>query len=257
MGLWKESKNRRNAVKKIGIVGGVGWRSTMDYYSEICRRSEEWCLAPATPEISIESLDHTKAVVYLGSDHDEESWRQFDQYHRAALKRLEASGAEFALIASNTPHHRFAEIVREISIPVLNIFDEVAKTSARIGAKQVLILGTAQTMKSAVFRRAFAKYGIDAAGPNDETAGAMTIDLIAGLQLGKLDGSAERLGRIVAIEFEAQALAQPVVSLACTELTLLFQQQKMLATFEHDGVLYINNTAVHIDVAFDFAVAAT
>jgi aspartate racemase len=47
---------------------------------------------------------------------------------------------------------------------------------------------------------------------------------------------------------------QPTVCPACTELPLAFQEQKMLATFEHDGILYINTTAVHISAAFDFAV---
>ena len=101
-------------MKKIGIVGGVGWPSTVDYYSLICRRSERWHL---TPEMSIESLDLNKAVSYLGVDGDEESWVRFDDYHRAALRRLGSSGAEFALMASNSPHRRFASIVRGMGIP--------------------------------------------------------------------------------------------------------------------------------------------
>jgi aspartate racemase len=56
--------------------------------------------------------------------------RKLTGYHRAALRRLEASGAEFALMAS-TPHHRYASIVRGIGIPVPNIFEVVAKESAR------------------------------------------------------------------------------------------------------------------------------
>jgi len=248
------------AMKKIGIVGGVAWRSTVDYYSEICRRSEEWHLArnpqavPSTPEISIESLDLNKAVSYFGNDDDDESWRQFDEYHRAALKRLEANGAEFALIASNSPHHRFAEIVRGVGIPVISILEAVAKESARFGASEVLILGTALTMKSPAFRAGFAKYGIEAAGPHDEAARTMTIELIAELQLGKLEKAAQRLGKIAKISFERQFKAQPVVCLACTELPLAFEAQKMLATFEYDSIRYINSTAVHIDAAFDCAV---
>jgi len=248
------------AMKKIGIVGGVAWRSTMDYYSEICRRSEEWHLArnpqavPSTPEITIESLDLNKAVSYFGADDDDESWRQFDEYHRVALKRLEASGAEFALIASNSPHHRFAEIVHGVGIPVISILGAMAKESARFAASEVLILGTALTMKSPAFRAGFAMYGIAAAGPRDETARTMTTELIAELQLGKLEKAAQRLGKIARISFERQYKAQPVVCLACTELTLAFEAQKTLATFEYDGIRYINSTAVHIDAAFDFAV---
>jgi aspartate racemase len=142
--------------------------------------------------------------------------------------------------------------VRGIGIPVISIFDVVAKESARIRANKVLILGTALTMRSARFRADFAKYGVEAAGPQDDEARAMTVALIAELQLGKFEGAAERLRRIARTSFEHQVGAQPVVCLACTELPLAFPQ-KMLATFEYDGVLYINSTAAHIDAAFDLA----
>ena len=249
-------------MKKIGIVGGVAWLSTVDYYSEICRRSERWHVArgapgvPSTPEMSIESLDHNKAVSYLGIDGHEESWSQFDDYHRAALQRLEASGVEFALMASNTPHDRFAGIVRGIGIPVINIFEVVAKESAGMGASEVLILGTATTMRSPRFREEFAKYGIEAAGPRDETARAMTAELITELQLGMLEGAGDRLGRIVRSAVGTQFTRRPAVCLACTELALAFAEQKALATFEYDGVLYINSAVVHINAAFDFAAGA-
>ena len=248
-------------MKKIGIVGGVGWLSTVDYYSEICRRSERWHLVrdphtvPSTPEICVESLDLHKAVSYLGVDGDEGSWSRFDNYHRAALQRVEASGAQCALIASNTPHHRFASIVRGIGIPVINIIEATAKESARIGAAEVLLLGTELTMKSSIFREEFAAHGVDAAGPYDEEARARTIDLIAELRLGKLAGAAAKLGKIARISFERQFKTQPAVCLACTELPLAFPEQKMLSTFERGGVIYVNTAAVHIDAAFHFAVA--
>jgi aspartate racemase len=250
-----------NAMKKIGIVGGLAWPSTVDYYAEICRRSERWHLArnphavPSTPEMSIESLDVNKAISYFGTDEDETSWSQFDGYHRAALRRLEDSGADFALMASNTPHHRFAAIVGGIRIPVLSILDAAAKESARIGASEVLILGTALTMRSSRFREGFAKYGVEATGPDDEAARAMTTGLITELQRGKVEGGAERLGRIARMSFGRQFRTQPVVCLACTELPLAFEEPKMLTAFECDGITYINTTAVHIVAAFDFAVS--
>jgi len=110
-------------MKKIGIVGGIGWQSTVDYYTELCHRAERQCLAtnrnafPRHREMSIESLDLYKAISYLGSDGDEGSWLRFDEYHRVALLRLAGAGADFALLASNTPHHRFETIVRDVGIP--------------------------------------------------------------------------------------------------------------------------------------------
>ena len=248
-------------MKKIGIVGGVAWLSTVDYYAEICHRSERRHLAgklqgvPSTLEMSIESLDLNKAVSYIGVDGDEASWSRFDAYHRIALQRLVASGVEFALIASNTPHHRFAEIVRGIGIPVINIFEVTAKECSRIEAKQVLILGTDLTMQSEKFRDAFAKVGIAASGPQDAATRALVVELIAELQLGKCERAAERIGSIARISFKQLFTAQPVVCLACTELPLAFAELKTLAMFEFDGVRYINTCAVHINAAFDFAVS--
>jgi aspartate racemase len=247
-------------MKKIGIIGGVAWPSTVEYYSEICRRSEQWHLArnvqgtPPTPEMSIESLDLRKVFSYFGTDDDEKSWAQFDDYHRAALLRLEASGAEFAIIASNSPHHRFEGIVRGITIPVISMLDVVAKECERIGTRRVLLLGTALTMRSAKFREGFAKHGVEAIAPRDEAARAMTIALITDLQRGKTKGSAAQLARIAKLGFEPNSGERPAVCLACTELPLAFPEQKLFATFEHDGILYINTTAVHINAAFAFAV---
>jgi aspartate racemase len=247
-------------MKKIGIVGGVAWPSTVEYYSELCRRSERWHLdrnphsVPSIPEISIESLDHSKAIAYLGRDDNENSWRQFDDYHRAALRRLAASGADFALIASNSAHHRFAPIVYGIEIPVISILDAIAKECAKVKACEVLILGTALVMRSKRFPEGFAKYGIEASGPHDDALRATAVDLIGEVQLGNIEGAAARLGTIAKLSFKQQFGAQPVVCLACTELPLAFPDHKTLATFNYDGVLYINSSAAHINAAFDFAI---
>ena len=246
--------------KKIGIVGGVSWRPTVAYYSEICRRGEEQHLRkgldgpPSIPEIVIESLDENRAVFYLGLEDDEQSWTRFDDYHRAALQRLEASGAEVAAMASNSPHCRFEQIVRGIGIPVINILETAAREARRIAARQVLILGTPLVMRSARFREGFAKHGIVASGPHDESARMMAAELISELQCGRVEGAAERVAAIVKASFEGQFTGHPVVCLACTELPLAFESLQTHATFNYGGVSYINTTAAHINALFDFAV---
>jgi aspartate/glutamate racemase len=162
-------------MKKIGIVAvsaGDPRRITTQASASAANDGTMpgTCQAFATPEIGIESLDLATAVSYLGTNGDEESWAQFDGYHRAALERLEASGADFALIAST----RRTIGSPRFGIPVINIFDEAAKQSARSGARQVPILGTPLTMTSPGFRAAFARYGAAAAGPAAVVARAMT-----------------------------------------------------------------------------------
>jgi aspartate racemase len=246
-------------MKKIGIVGGVGWRSTVEYYSEICRRSEGLYLdlkdqgAPPMPEISIESLDLRTAISFLGEENKEESWARFDEYHRNALKRLEVSGAEVALIASNTPHHRFTAIIQGLQIPVVNIFEAAASEGARIRARNVLILGTTLTMDSSRFRDEFAKLGLNAAGPAGEPSRAATATLIAKLQRGRIEGAANQLGAIARDSVELQFEGNAVVCLACTELPLAFPEFKTLSIFTYDGLTFINTTAVHVDAVLRFS----
>lgn len=245
-------------IKKIGILGGVAWPSTVDYYSMLCRLSEQWHIARKVigrrtmPEFSIESLDLARVISCIGSDSNETSCARFDAYHNAGLRRLEASGANFAIIASNTPHHRFETIARGIRIPVLNIIDAAAAECARIGARQVLLLGTELTMGSSVFRDGFARHGVTAIGPQDQPARSKTAELIAALQCGRTNGAVDRIRRIVTRSF-AQFGEPPAVCLACTELPQAFQKMKKYASFEYDGVRYINSSVCHINSAFDFA----
>ena len=244
-------------MKKIGIVGGLGWRSTVEYYSEICRRADAWHAArkltgaPSTPEIVIESLDVARSAALHGRDGDEESWQRFDAYHRAAFRRLEMAGADVAVMASNTPHHRFDEIVRGLSIPTINLLDVAAEECARIGARRVLILGWALTMRSRRFREVFQRHGVELSGPKDDAAREKTIELIAGLQRGREKGAAARLGRIARASWGFQG--EPVVCLACTQLRRAFRAFTSQPSFKYGGVTYVNMSAAHINAVLEFA----
>lgn len=247
-------------MRKIGIVGGVAWPSTVEYYSGLCRlserlhRSQDRSGAISTPEIVIESLDLRKAVSYLGIEGDDTSWTRFDRYHREALARLEASGARIALMASNTPHHRFQEIVSGIGICVLNIFETAAAAGVRAGGTDILVLGTPQTMRSSGIRDAFADKGLCARGPRDNAVVQNMGVLIAKLQAGERAGTAKQLGMIVEGELRSGGYgAKPMVCLACTELPLAFLDHENEETFEADGVVYIDTSAAHINAAFAMA----
>jgi aspartate racemase len=247
-------------MKKIGIVGGIGWHSTLEYYREICRWANEPYLAgglagmPSTPEIVIESLDMAKSHSLLGNDGDERSWCGFDNYHRAALQRLEASGAEVALLASNTPHHRFEEIVRGAKIPVISILDATAKEAVRIGARRVLILGTALMMRSDRFKAAFARHGIELIAPRSESLQAATVTLVERLQRGRVKGAATRLGKIAIASWPFAE--EPVVCLARSELSLAVPvsrtRPRLKPSFKYGGVTYISTMGAHIGAVLEF-----
>ena len=247
-------------MKKIGIVGGVSWLSTVAYYTGICRLAEKAHFsagldgAPAIPEMVIESLDHRRAVAACGTDPDEGSWREFDAYHADALRRLESSKADFALIASNTAHHRLSAISGGIGVPLLNLFDELAAEAASVGSREVLILGTAITMGSKPLRDAFLRRGISASGPASASAREATIHLVEDVYSSNGAGSLKRLESIVAGELGARPGAAPTVCLACTELPLVFPRSEGAPSFEHGGITFLDSTWVHINAAYQVAV---
>ena len=247
-------------MKKIGIVGGVAWRSTVAYYSGICELSEErWRLhnrrgTPSTPEIAIESLDLARAFALLGNDQDEPSWEGFDAYHRDALRRLEKAGADFALIASNTPHHRFSSIVRGIKIPVLDLFDIAALEASRLGARDVVVLGTESTMQSDRLRHVFAQRSLCATPPPRAETRQQILVLIERLQSGAIGSS--QLEEIAQQILRDRGGDDAVFCLACTELPLAFPGYRMHGSFLRSGIRYLNTTALHVRAAVDLSFPA-
>lgn len=250
-------------MKKIGILGGLAWPSTVEYYAGICHLAEARHIAMGRvgpvqiPEIAIESLNITRAMSLLGSEHDEASWSAFDAYHRAGLQRLERSGAEFAVIACNTAHHRFAQITRGVAMPVLSILEVAASACAQQGLTRVLILGTAQVMTSPVFPAAFLLHGIEAKAPQGKRplrAIAATINM---LQEGRIDDAPARIRAVVRRTAVGRLKGSTAVYLGCTELPLAFPAFKHVGIFEADGIRYVNSTALHVQHAFDYATAGS
>nr|WP_245223734.1 aspartate/glutamate racemase family protein [Ruegeria sp. HKCCSA071] len=103
-------------MKKIGVLGGVGWASTVDYYRAIAEGAGRHFAvrghgAPLPiPAMTIESVTQAKTRALRGVAGDEASWAAFDAVFRDALLTLERAGCDFGIIASNTPHARLHAI---------------------------------------------------------------------------------------------------------------------------------------------------
>jgi aspartate racemase len=249
-------------MKKIGIIGGVSWLSTVEYYKAICQLSHEYQYNKilngpmAIPEMTIESLNINKSFNLRGAADDEASWCAYEAYFQKALKRLESSGADFAIIASNTPHNRYDSIVKGIGIPVLNIFEEVAKVCSKHDVGSALILGTAPTMASPVFSSVLNQHGVLGKVPKTQHDKTMIINLIDELQAGKNPRATELIQGLVKKYLPADTKKQQAVCLSCTELPLAFTEFADAPTFEIDEVLYINTTIIHAKAAFEYALAS-
>ncbi|UWQ78854.1 aspartate/glutamate racemase family protein [Leisingera sp. S132] len=245
-------------MKKIGILGGVGWASTLDYYRAICEGAgrffaERGAGTPLpVPPITIESVVQAQTRALRGRPGDEASWTAFDAVFREAMLTLERAGCDFAIIASNTPHARLHAIREGVVMPILSIFDATAEATAATGAARALVLGTAVTMQASNYASVLAAQGVTA----NET---LPQDEIAEMQM-MIDedfyGGASATAQARLLRFCARH-AQPgtAILLACTELPLAFPDHIDDVSFEAGGFLFVNPSAAHVAAALDLALA--
>ena len=240
-------------MKKIGIVGGLAWRSTADYYRMICAganahfRAQGHGMPLPVPPIAIESLNMAETRRLRGKP-DGTGWEAFDAILHGALKRLKASGCDFGLIASNTPHARLAAIREGLDFPVLSIIDASAEEAARLGWPKALVLGTAVTMRSDLYARALQAHGIEANTRLPENR----IDAIQKLIDDEFYEGATPAGRAELLSLCAEFAPDPeatTILLACTELPLAFPDHAEDASFAAEGLTFVSTSAAHVKAA--------
>jgi aspartate racemase len=149
-------------VATLGIVGGLGPESTIDYYRRIL---EEWKRddPSSTPSIIIDSLDVNRGLRLV--EHDRPG---LIEYLSASINRLAAAGADFAAMAANTPHVVFDELVARSPIPLVSIVEACAEEARRRGLRRLGLLGTRFTMEGSFYPEVFARRGIAIVAPNGE-----------------------------------------------------------------------------------------
>ncbi|MCV2889397.1 aspartate/glutamate racemase family protein [Ruegeria aquimaris] len=243
-------------MKKIGILGGVGWPSTIDYYRAIAEGAGRFFAnrghtAPLPiPRMTIESVTQSQTRALRGRAGDERSWSGFDAVFRDALLTLQTAGCDFAIIASNTPHARLHAIRLGVSMPILSILDATAEATAQTGLTRALVLGTTVTMQARDYANTLARFGIVANDPLDdaeisEMQALIDEDLYAGVSPRARD-------RLLAF-CDRNAAPGTAILLACTELPLAFPEHTDDVTFSAGGHLFVNPSAAHVAAALQLA----
>lgn len=245
-------------MKKIGILGGVGWASTIDYYRALSSGAGKFFAERGygsplpVPPMTIESVTQARTRALRGIPGDEDSWAAFDTVFRDAMLTLENAGCDFAIIASNTPHARLHAIRRGISMPILSIFDATAAATEQTGAREALVLGTAVTMRATDYAKTLASHGIKAnTRLPEEDIGEMQSMIDEDFYGGASDTARARLLAYC----NKHARPGSAILLACTELPLAFPDHLDEVSFEVDGHLFVNPSAAHVSAALREALA--
>ena len=227
-------------MKKIGIVGGIGPESTVDYYKMIIGAFHERQAVMGYPEILIYSIDLTALT----------RWVEAGELERLAdwllekVVALHRAGAEFAVIASNTPHVVFDAIQSRSPLPMLSIVKETCKTAQQRGLKRLGLLGTRFTMESDFYNKAFADKQMTLFVPDREERELIHHRLFSEIELGIFkDSTRQELLSIVKKLIERYSI--DAVILGCTELPLILTQDEF-------DIPFLNTTAIHAESIVKF-----
>ena len=247
-------------MKKIGIVGGIAWPSTIAYYRLICAGANAHFRAQGHPPpypapwITIESVNMAETRALRGQPGDEASWAGFDAVFRDCFRRLQTAGCDVGLIASNTPHARLAAICQGLDLPILSILDATVTATKALGVGHALVLGTAVTMRAGAYDALLRAAGVTPL-PGPEAAG---IDALQHLIDTEFQKGATEAGRAALLDLCQTHVVEPAdtaIVLACTELPLAFANDQNTPIFEVGAYRMVNTTAVHAQAALRVALS--
>ncbi len=151
-------------MKTLGIIGGIGPESTVDYYRLIVAAYREQRQDGSYPAIIINSIDLNKLRDLVTAN----ALADLSEYLVAELQRLARAGADFGLLAANTPHIVFDDIRRQSPIPLLSIVEATCEAAKALGLKRLGLLGTRFTMQGRFYPDVFSAAAITLAVPTED-----------------------------------------------------------------------------------------
>lgn len=143
-------------MRTLGMIGGLGPESTIDYYRTIIRRVRERRPDVGYPHIIINSLDPDKVLAILDAGRRDE----LAHYIAQGVALLARAGADFGFIAANTPHLVFDQVQRSSAIPLLSIVRAAADHAKSLGVRKAGLFGTGFTMQASFYPEEFRRAGI-------------------------------------------------------------------------------------------------
>jgi len=222
-------------IKTVGIVGGIAPESTIEYYRAIVAGYREHSRDGDYPAIIINSINLRRMIDLVTAN-------QLDavaDYVLEAIEKLARAGADFAVLASNTPHIVFDELRARSPLPLISIVEAACTEAKTRGLKRLGLFGTRFTMRARFYPEVFAKAGIEIVLPDeaeqDYIHNHYMDELINGIFLPE---TKERLLEIAGNLRERSRVDGLI--LGGTELPLILREP------EHNGIAFLDTTQIHV-----------
>lgn len=231
---------RSFTMKTIGLIGGLSWESTTDYYRYINTLVKEKMGGLHSAKCLLYSFDFEEIVALQKAGH----WEKATELMINAAKTLEAGGADVVLICTNTMHKMAKEVQASLSIPLLHIAEVTGNKAKEAGLKKVGLLGTMFTMEHVFYKETLLDQGIETIVPEKEDRESVHHIIFDELCKGIILPESKKT-YIRIIEKLIDQGAEGVI-LGCTEIPLLIKQ-------EDSSIPLFDTTFLHAKAAVSFA----
>ena len=228
-------------MKKIGVLGGMSPESSIEYYRLFISLAKQREPEGRYPELIIYSLNFQDFCRPASKGQDD----RVIALLRDKLASIEEAGADFAMMASNTPHKYYEELEKDLSIPLLSIVESTADAAAERGFSRVGLLGTKFTMSGNFYQQVFEKRGIEIVTPPKDDRGFVHEKIMNELVTGTSSDSTRN--RLIEITRKMKRTGNiEATILGCTELPLVLSE-------EETGFPVLDTTEIHVKTAYNMA----
>src|SRR5881275_2001304 len=225
-------------MKTLGIIGGLGPESTIDYYQNIIRLYRERQRDGSYPQFIINSVDLRKGLDFMAAN----DLAGMADYLLKGISKLARAGADFGLIAANTPHIVFDDVAPKSPIPLISIIEATCAAAKTRKLKRLALFGTRYTMQATFYPKVFSRVGIELLLPDAKDQDYIHDKYFKELVSGKF--LPETRAGLLAIVDRMKANSQiDGVILAGTELPLILRDS------EHNGIPFLDTTEIHCEAA--------
>src|SRR5882672_7010537 len=225
-------------MKTLGIIGGLGPESTLDYYQRIIALHRERTGDRHYPEFIIVSVDLTKGLEFMNAN----DLTGMGDFLLEAIGKLARAGADFGIISANTPHIVFDEVAPKSPIPLISIVEATRAAAKAQNLKRLALFGTRYTMQATFYPNVFAREGIELLVPEREDQEYIHDKYFSELVPGKFLPET-RAGLLAIVDRMKAKNDIDGVILAGTELPLILSEP------EHNGIPFLDTTKIHCEAA--------
>ena len=228
--------------KMIGIIGGIAPPSTIDYYQKIIKGYQEKTRTNQYPSMLINSINMTKMLDFVFK----KDFTGLAEYLTGEVQKLVDGGAEFAVLASNTPHIVFGQVQNKTKIPMISIVNATVKYAKSRGLKKLGLFGLKSTMQDGFYRIGFAKEHIEMVIPSMQSQEYIHEKYMSEFVKGIFLPETKK----VFVEIVNGMIAHDNIDglvLGGTELPFILQEK------DFKDLVLLNTTEIHVDSILEYA----